>query len=111
MPTEGRLFCVWKLVGMSRRPINDGNDIERTLRGRIGAYSLHAAYDSRELTRAARRAFLDRFERQVDPACVLSPTERSRRAGHARKAYFAKLALASAKARRKRSTNGGGRDA
>ena len=46
---------------------------------------------------------LDRFEREVDPDGVLSPEERARRAGHARKAYFTRLALQSAKARRKTS--------
>jgi hypothetical protein len=46
-------------------------------------------------------ALLDRFERQVDPDGVLSPAERARRAGHARKAYFTRLALRSAQARRK----------
>jgi hypothetical protein len=54
-------------------------------------------------TEPARRALLDRFERQVDPDGVLSPDERARRAGHARKAYFARLALRSAQARRKAS--------
>ena len=96
---------------MSKRAIDDGNDIERTLRGRIGAYSLHAAYDSRELTAPARQAFLSRFEHEVDPEGQLTPKERERRAGHARKAYFTRLALASAKARRKRSANGGGGNA
>jgi hypothetical protein len=52
-------------------------------------------------TAPARRALLDRFERQVDPDGVLSPVERARQAGHARKAYFARLALRSAQARRK----------
>jgi hypothetical protein len=52
-------------------------------------------------TAPARRAVLDRFERQVHPDGVLPPTERARRAGHARKAYFARLALWSAQARRK----------
>jgi len=44
---------------------------------------------------------LDRFEREVDPDGVLPPEERRRRAEHARKAYFLRLALASSKARRK----------
>jgi hypothetical protein len=44
---------------------------------------------------------LDRFERQVDPDGELPPAERARRAGHARKAYFTRLALRSAQARRK----------
>src|SRR3712207_7537011 len=52
-------------------------------------------------TAPARRALLDRFERQVDPDGVLSPVERARRAGHARKAHFTRLALRSAQARRK----------
>ncbi len=44
---------------------------------------------------------LDCFERQVDPDGSLSPAERARRAGLARKAYFTRLALRSAQARRK----------
>ena len=82
---------------------------EMALRGRIGAYRLHATHDSRETTSAARRAFLGRFEAEVDPERVLPPAERARRAEMARKAYFARLALASAKARRRRAgRNGGG---
>jgi hypothetical protein len=46
---------------------------------------------------------MNRFERQVDPDGVLSPEERARRAGHARKAYFTRLALRSAQARRRSS--------
>ena len=48
---------------------------------------------------------LDRFEREVDPDGVLPPQERAQRAEHAKKAYFARLALASAKARRKKAGN------
>jgi hypothetical protein len=43
---------------------------------------------------------MDRFEREVDPDGELPIEERQRRAEHARKAYFLRLALASAKARR-----------
>ena len=75
---------------------------DRALRGRIGAHALHAAHDSREITRPARRAFLARFEAQVDPDSTLPPAERMRRAEMARKAYFARLAYRSAKARRRR---------
>ena len=74
---------------------------EASLRGRIGAYALHASHDPRETTSAARAAFLARFEREVDPEGALAPEERSRRAGMARKAHMAKLALKSAQARRK----------
>ena len=72
----------------------------RSLVGRIGAHSLHARYDPRKTTAAARRAFLDRFSREADPEGVLDPEERARRAHHLRKAYFARLALRSARRRR-----------
>jgi len=76
---------------------------EMARRGRIGAYRLHATHDPRETTKAARAAFLARFEREVDPDGTLAPEERARRAEAARKAYFAQLAHKSAKARRRRS--------
>jgi hypothetical protein len=57
-------------------------------------------YDSRATTEPARRAFLSPgFEREVDPEGILPEAERLRRAAYARKAYFTRLALASAKAR------------
>lgn len=71
----------------------------RSLRGRIGAYALHATHDGREITASARAAFAERFAREVDPAGILLPAERARRAEAARRAYFAKLALRSAIAR------------
>ena len=77
---------------------------ERSLRGRIAAHQLHATHDSAELTKNARAAFLERFEHEVDPARKLPEAERKRRAEHAKKAYFARLALASAKARRQRAS-------
>ena len=40
---------------------------EMALRGRIGAYRLHATHDPKETTKAAREAFMARFEREVDP--------------------------------------------
>jgi hypothetical protein len=43
-----------------------------------------------------------KFEREVDPDGVLPPDERARRAEHKRRAYFQRLALKSAKARRAR---------
>ena len=77
---------------------------ERVLAGRIGAYVVHSRYDSRELTAAARAAFRDKFQREVDPDGTLPPAERARRAEMARKAHYARLALKSAKARRKRAS-------
>jgi hypothetical protein len=75
---------------------------EMSRRGRIGAHALHSRYDSRELTRPAREAFLSKFEREVDPDSTLSPEERLRRADHARRAHMARIARLSAIARRAR---------
>jgi hypothetical protein len=75
---------------------------DRILRARIGAYTLHAnCTDPKAHTAPARKAFLGRFEREVDPNGLLSPGERQRRAELARKAYFSKLALKSAQSRRR----------
>ena len=68
---------------------------------------MHAKNDSREVTANAREAFLARFEREVDPDGTLDPAERIRRAEHARKAYFARLALKSVQARRRRAEGSG----
>jgi hypothetical protein len=73
---------------------------ERSLRARLAAYALHAQRDPRETTANGRAAFLARFDREVDPRGLLEPDERRRRAEQARRAYFTRLALASAKARR-----------
>lgn len=78
----------------------------RVLYGRMGAHKLHAMHDSRELTAPGRRAFLSRFEREVDPAGSLPVGERARRAAHARKAYFTGLAAQSAASRAKKRTAG-----
>jgi hypothetical protein len=76
---------------------------ERRLRASLASHASWAKTDDRTArTAAARRAFDERFEREVDPDGVLAPAERTRRAANARKAYYARLALASAKARRRR---------
>lgn len=74
---------------------------QRQAWGRIGAHVVHATHDSREITAPARRAFLDKFEKQVDPDGVLDPQERAKRAHHAMKAHMSQLALRSAAARRR----------
>jgi hypothetical protein len=61
-------------------------------------------------TAKARQAFLDRFEREVDPLGELDPSERARRASHARKSHMKRLSLASSRARAARK-KGGGADA
>jgi hypothetical protein len=82
---------------------------QRSLRARLAAHESWAATeDPTARTAPAREAFLDRFERQVDPDGVLDPAERARRGESARKAHFTRLALASSKARRARKQDDGG---
>lgn len=64
--------------------------------------------DRTAATEPMRRAFLERFERDVDPDGVLSPAERARRADNARSAHYAALALKSAQARRRKAAARGG---
>ena len=75
---------------------------ERALRARIAAHAMHGRHDARQTTAKARAAFLASFERQADPEGRLPAAERQRRAQQLRRAYFARLALASAKARKAR---------
>jgi len=80
---------------------------ERSLRSQIGAHESWARTEDRSArTAKARKAALDRFEREVDPNGELTQQERAKRAEHARKAYFARLALKSAQARRTRKAGG-----
>jgi hypothetical protein len=50
----------------------------RLLRARRAAFAMHAKHDPHETTRAARSAFMARFERESDPDA-------------ARRAYFTRL--------------------
>ena len=72
---------------------------ERTLRARLAAHDQHA--QGKTNTGPARQAFIAKFEKEVDPDGILSPAERARRAEHARKAHFYRMALKSAQSRRK----------
>jgi hypothetical protein len=77
---------------------------EASLIARPGAYAMHAKNDAQQTTAKGRTKFLSRFEREVqerDPSIVGNPVEIARRAEHAKKAYFTRLALKSAQARRK----------
>lgn len=80
---------------------------ERQLAGRIGGHRSWARTSDRTARTANARANgpgqLSYHYDEVDPDRVLDPEERDRRAQHARKAWFAELALKSAKARRKAS--------
>jgi hypothetical protein len=68
----------------------------------MAAHVRWSRHHPREGTAAARRGFLARFEREVDPYGVLPPAERLRRAKCARQAYMERLAFRSAQARRRR---------
>jgi len=83
---------------------------ERALRGRIGAFALHARHDPRATTAAARLAFNGRFVDLVDPERTLPEDERGRRVEAARKAYFTRLAYRSVQSRRARKSRNPGPD-
>ena len=78
---------------------------ERILRSRIAAHTLHSRYDSTVLTAPARQAAriaLDaRLTAEISNCGVFDKIEIARRLDHARRAHFARLALKSAKARRR----------
>lgn len=85
-------------------PANRLTPAERRLVGEIGAHASWARTENRSArTEPARRAALEKFEREVDPGGDLPPAERAKRAEHARKMHFKRLALKSAQARRRRS--------
>lgn len=80
---------------------------ERVLRAEIAVHESWARTDDwAARTAPARKAALDKFERQVDPAGTLAPAERAKRAEHARKAHFKRMGLKSAQARRRRAAGG-----
>lgn len=77
---------------------------EHSLASRMGAHMSWANTEDRPArTLAARRAFIDKFEKLADPDGVLLPAERAKRAESLRKAHYSRLALKSAQARRRRS--------
>lgn len=83
----------------------DSTAADRVMRARIAAHSRLANAsedDRRDMTAAARKAFADRWEQQVDPDGELTPDERARRAEHAKAVHFHRMALKSAQARRRR---------
>ena len=80
---------------------------ERSIRGRIGAYTRWANTEDRYMaTRPAREGLYAKFEREVDPEGKRAPQERAKRAEFAQKAYYQRLALKSAQARRRRKIGG-----
>lgn len=82
---------------------------QKSQRSRIGAYRQWSQTPDRAAhTEPARRAFLAKFEAEVDPDGTLDPATRAELAAYRRKEYFARLAFASAKAR---AAKKGGADA
>lgn len=78
---------------------------QRSRRARIAAHASWAnSADRAGRTAPATKAFLARFERQVDPLGVLDSATREQMALHARRAYMLQLAERSAKARRRPDT-------
>jgi hypothetical protein len=77
---------------------------DRVLVAKLAAHERWAnTTDRTAATAPGRAAFTATFERQVDPDSTMEPAERARRVESARKAYYARLALKSAQARRARA--------
>lgn len=75
---------------------------DRSSIARIAAFSRWGKEPDRSAaTAAARTAFADKFLHEADPDGVLPYAERVKRAQSLRRAYFQRLALASARARRR----------
>jgi len=73
---------------------------------RAAAHSLHALYDSRDLTRAARRANRERYGNQVRAEHPnLRPAEVARRARHLEQAHMQTISLAGVRARQRKAAS------
>ncbi|MBM0203227.1 hypothetical protein JNW90_08985 [Micromonospora sp. STR1s_5] len=75
--------------------------MSRRIAAQVAAHTrwAHTA-DRKAATAPARAAFIERFERQVDPNNELDPAERALRAESAKKAHFLRMALKSAESRK-----------
>ena len=81
-------------TGLDRRTVEHSSltASQRRQRARIAARARWSREDGSKGTQAARTAFLDRFERLVDPGGLLEPGERARRAESAKREHFQRLA-------------------
>jgi hypothetical protein len=77
---------------------------QRSMRARIAALTRWSKEDPAVSAARGQAGLLARFEREVDPNRELPAAERVRRAEAARKAHMTRLALASSKSRRSRTT-------
>lgn len=78
---------------------------QRRLAAQVAVHTSWAnTVDRTARTAPGTKAFLDRFEKQVDPDGVMDPVTRAKAAQNARTAYFKALAFKSsmARARKKR---------
>lgn len=66
---------------------------QRSQRARLAASARWSRHDGHQGTQAARDAFLARFELQVDPEGRLDPETRAKRAEHAKREHFTRLAM------------------
>jgi hypothetical protein len=81
------------------------NAAQRATVARLGAYTRWASEPDRvAATSPARRGFMARFEREVDPDGTLPAAERGRRAKIAMKAHMTRMALLSSLARERRKS-------
>lgn len=86
-----------------RRDADRSTRSERITRAKLAAYTSWAnTADRSARTAPARRAYLKRFERMVDPDGILDPVERVERAKQAMRAHMTRAALRSAQSRRRR---------
>jgi len=76
---------------------------QRRLRAQIAAHIRWSREDPTANAVRAQAGLVARFEREIDPDGTLEPAERARRVESARKAHMKRLALKSAKARRRRA--------
>jgi hypothetical protein len=75
------------------------------MRAKLAAHASWASTADRSArTAPARRAYMKRFERMVDPDGVLRPAERAERARQLMRAHMYRAALRSAQVRRKRAS-------
>jgi hypothetical protein len=81
------------------------NDARR-LGGRIGGLTAWSRNGPETMVGPAHRGFRARFERLVDPDCLLEPSERALRTDRAIRAHMLSLASRSAASRRKRNRKG-----
>lgn len=89
---------------MSARRFENLTPDQRAMRSKLGTIGAHESWartsDRPARTANARRTFLERFEREVDPDGTLPADERAKRVENAKAAYFRRLALKSAQKRR-----------